>query len=149
MLVINQFIGFGVIGKNRFRYWRITINSTHGPSSPGLYELELKLGGGSDLFTGGSASAESTSSGAASDVVDDDTGTQWVSDQAAPVWWKYDMGAGNEVSADTLRIYTEPAGPPGGRINAFILEVSNDDASYATVLSDSCTDTSGYQTFSF
>ena len=52
---------------------------------------------GSDILTGGTASAnaEYDASTSAAKACDDDTGTRWATGTSDPPnWWKYDFGAG-------------------------------------------------------
>ncbi len=93
------------------RYWRVYF--TAGVSAyTTVSEAQLReYLGGADLTGSGTASADSTYTGAypASNAFDDDTSTQWTSAATYPHWLKYDFGSGNDtaVTEYTLRAKTE------------------------------------------
>lgn len=85
---------------------------------------------GADILTGGTATASSTEGGSSPDnAVDNDTGTRWNNNNAMPSWWKYDLGAGVTGTPAVVRLYKISY----DQLKNFILEGSNDDASWTTL----------------
>jgi len=71
-----------------------------------LYKKDV-LNYGSNLATGGTASAEDTLSiYASSRAVDGNTGTYWAGNSGNYyTWWKYNFGSGNEKQINKVRVY--------------------------------------------
>jgi len=83
---------------------------------------------GSDVLTGGTASADTVLAPAAQ-AVDDDVGTYWQSNITFPHWWKYDLGAAVTKRVRKLRV------KPGysaeyQRFKDFVLAGSNNDSDW-------------------
>ena len=111
-----------------------------------VYAIEY----GSDILTGGTATAYDDTSGAhpASQACDDNEGVYWQdSDAGEPTsWWKYDLGVAVTKTVRKLRI--KNYGSSFG-INAFKLQGSNNDADWTDITSDNCADNSNWQDFTF
>ena len=78
------------------RYWRLYVDAVLGGTVIALTELGLSLtSGGATVTTGGTASANSVSSGLAANAFDGNSGTWWgTASSQVPGWIAYDFGAG-------------------------------------------------------
>ena len=78
------------------RYWRLYVDAVLGGTAIALTELGLSLtSGGSTVTTGGTASANSVSSGLAANAFDGNSGTWWgTASSQVPGWIAYDFGVG-------------------------------------------------------
>lgn len=115
------------------RYWRVYF--TAGVSAYTTVS-EVQLRGdlaGADLTGSGTASADSTYTGAypASNAFDDSNSTQWTSAATYPHWLQYDFGSGNDVAITeyTLRAKTEHV---DDRPTAWRLEYSDNGTTWST-----------------
>ena len=81
---------------------------------------------GSDIFTGGTPSANDADGGAAANAFDGDTGTKWATSTDLPSWVKYDLGGGNSATPIKLRIYYVGAFDP----HDFQFQGSNNDSDW-------------------
>lgn len=79
------------------RYWRINCVRTDGGAVPAASEIEMRTSiGGSDVCTGGTASASSVfGSFVAANAFDNDINTLWAAN-ASTGWIAYDFGSGND-----------------------------------------------------
>lgn len=101
-----------------------------------------------DFLTGGTVSVSSQSANVGTNSVDDSTGTVWLSNNASPSWWKYDLGASVSKKARKLRIFPYVDGS-GGSVRAFTLSGSNDDSSYTTITTGEVANSSDWSEFTF
>jgi len=104
-----------------------------------------------DRLTGGTASACGTLSGTPAGVVaDDGVTTYWHSEDAAlPHWWKYDLGVGKAWRFGKLRLLGTIAGTSGLPYKDIIIQGSNDDSTFTNLSTIQCTNTNGWQEFTF
>ena len=130
-----------------------TTTSTHEDydSANDLYSPEKSYG--SDILTGGTATADSHHNNEAAyapdKAVDGSTAGGWASmNTAYPHWWKYDLGSGNDKTARQLTIY--PAmDSTFARIKNFVLSGSNNDSDWTTLKTDVTVNSETLQTFTF
>ncbi len=88
--------------------------------------------GGTDTLSGGtpSASSEYNPSYAALAACDNNWSSRWNADNSGfPQWWKYDYGSGTEKIIRAVKVYALDD-PSGSAIKDFVVQGSNDDASW-------------------
>lgn len=125
------------------RYWRFVFPASAYNSVCGISEAELRTSiGGSNVATGGTASASSESSGSftASKAFDGDhsAGNGWMSQATASAWLKYDFGAGNDKDIVEVKLTTADSYASGFYSGYFpmfgVFQYSDDDDSWTTLL---------------
>lgn len=105
---------------------------------------------GSDVCTGGTASASTQANGyEASKAFDDNLGTGWSSGvNSLPSWIQYDLGSGVTKTVRKLRV--QPGGDAIGLgIKDFILQGSNDGSSWTDIYTGLAADSDTWQDFTF
>ena len=86
---------------------------------------------GSNIWTGGTVSADDEGYGAAALAVDGNTGTYWQSSAGLPNWLKYDLGSGNGVASNKYRFYA--AYDYDYLADAWTFQGSNNDSDWDTL----------------
>ena len=136
------------------RYWRLQIRSINGGSTVGVSELQMRTSiGGTNVATGGTASASSTqgvwTAAKAFDGLTTDTGAgnAWAGSGAdinlvgdggrySWPWLKYDFGAGNEKDIQEIVLYCSSNASsglsPGSMPASWFFQWSDDNAKWTT-----------------
>ena len=119
------------------RYWRIELLDPFGASLNddfSFQEVELRTSvGGSDVTSSWTATASQTDSGAAANLIDDNSGTEWSGGGgAARAWIKLDAGVGNSEAIVEFAI-TASATTPTDWFDMVGLSRSDDDVTYTPV----------------
>ena len=136
-----------------YRYYQIDVLNNYSGSVASITEIqayELTDATGVVLsdwqfLYGGTASASSEYPGGyeASKASDLNLGTRWGSNLTTSGWWKYDLGAGNARVLNRFDFLGYGSYSP----NAFIVEGSNDNSSWNTLLTTNGANSSSWQTF--
>ena len=114
------------------RHWRIYITANDGDAAyTGLSEIEWLDAGDVDLTTGKTASASSQAGGAASNAIDDDQNTKWVTNawQSIPSWHAVDFGV--PVAPVSVSLRPQKLAPSRAP-TAFDIQYSDDGAAWVT-----------------
>lgn len=122
-----------------WRYWRIYITAIGSGSYAGFCEIELRASpGGADMTDTGTVITVSSGSGSQR-VVDNNIDLAWsTSAQAAPWWVSADMGIytlGQAVYAAELAIWPNPTSTAANSPKDFVVQGSNDGATWTDVKS--------------
>lgn len=124
-----------------YRYWRNWITASDKGDITSMAEISL-IGSGSNLLTGGTASASSVFSGQpASQAVDGNGATVWATtnsgDATPPWWWSYDFGVGGGITGfNKLTITSRTDGPNQLQTpSTGIIQCSTDGASFTNYFS--------------
>ena len=119
------------------RYWRVYIDADAGDHYVIATEIELRSSvGGSNLATGGTASASSAYGGdVAANAFDGNLSTYWMASGAAmPQWIEYDLGAGSPASIVEIKWGTL-SGYYLRTPSTFDVQYSDNDATWTTAWS--------------
>ena len=112
-----------------------TANSVHQSysSSGQYYQLPQSATGGTNIFTGGTASADSyyNSSVPPANAFDGDLTNNWEASATSGWWLKYDLGDGITKTPVSLKI--KNFSTSGENINSFSFQGSNDNLSWTTL----------------
>lgn len=121
------------------RYWRIYITASAASGYVSIMELQLRTSiGGSNVATGGTASASSTGFGwSASNAFNGSTASPgWHSGTNAlpgtPEWLKYDLGSGNDKDVIEFAISARGSNPEQNPRD-FQLQYSDDNSAWTTL----------------
>lgn len=115
------------------RYWRVNMLDALG-SSYQVAEFEMHdTYGGSDLLSGGTASASNVVNGAAANAVDNSGATVWrTSVTTLPQWWQYDFGLGNDKAICEIVVQAGTTNPDTRSPGRFEVQYSDDNAAWTT-----------------
>ena len=104
---------------------------------------------GSDFLTGGTASAQDSAYGAASNAVDNNAGSYWAPNIVPPstAWWKYDLGVG--ITKVAAQITIDPLSAAGIRVKDWALEGSNNDSTWDPLATGQHTNSGASEAFQF
>jgi len=112
--------------------------------------IKIRVADTSDICINGTAWASSYYGSNTADLAfDDDEATYWQMNGATLVAesLKYDLGSSVTKRAVTLRMLPFMIGGTNCAVDSFVLEGSNDDAVWTTVLDDTTENVSGWQSF--
>jgi hypothetical protein len=112
------------------RYWRILVNKTNG-GNVSCSELQMRTtAGGSNVATGGTASASNVFGGGfeADKAFDGNNSTIWATATLAGTWIKYDFGSGNEKDIVEVTWRSRSDGFVDQNPSDFAIEYSTDDS---------------------
>jgi len=122
------------------KYWRLTVTKDNGANAyTALTRVRLLNENGNDLTvpvaSGSLATASTTYSGtySPSNSFDDNISTFWHSSEGMPQWIKYDTNGLATIAPVTLELNIRDQDPTRNPQD-FILEYSNDDTNWTTVL---------------
>ena len=117
------------------RYWRINVTAFNGGTVLTIHEITMAESiGGSNVATGGTASASSTFGGAvASRAFDGNSSTEWSSSSSSmPQWIAYDLGAGVKKHVVSVSITCPGSGFTNRAPKDFDIQYSDDGSSWTT-----------------
>lgn len=116
------------------RYWRINITVGNNATALGIGEIEMFAAndGGSDLCTGGVASASAIYSETynADKAFDNDLATAWLPPNGVGTGWiAYDLGSGNDAEINRVKIWPR-AGLESHAPKTFSIQYSDNDSDW-------------------